>query len=794
METLFHDLRYAVRTWRRTPGFSIVAIATIALGISATTTVFSLIAALLLNPLPVPDPDRLVVVDEIHRGGTHRMMGAAAFSFTRYEAYRDASSEVFTGLAGHRLTEASLRVEDAPEVVNTVAATANYFDVLALVPAEGRFFAPDASRASPRPAIISHEAWRTRFGGAPDAIGRRVFINSTPHEIVGVAPRGFSGTVVGLPTDIWIPADAGDGTPLTLFGRLRDGLTPASAAAALDVISRQVPLDYPNSTIVSAATQPLTPIPAFARGPAIGFMGMLLATAGLVLLIASTNVAGVLLARASERRREVAVRMALGAGRLRVVRQFVVESVVLFLAGGAAGVLLTAWFVALVAAFEPPVPARIALDFGVDLRVLAFACGVTLLAGLLAGLAPALQTSRAAVLPGLREGTAGGGRRTRLRGAFVVAQLALSLLLVVVAGLFARTLQHALASDVGFNADGVVVAGVNPDAHGYDSQQAQRLQSDLLERVRAVPGVEAAAFAVWAPMGGYVWTMQVSADGEPARPMNANIATIGSGYVETLQVPLVAGRTFSTSDQPGTPLVALVNQTLARQLFDEAAPLGRVIVMGEERAEVVGILADGKYENYTEAQAAVLYLSLDQRLASAATLHVRSRVEAALTLAAVRRELAAIDPNIALEQAMPLSRLIGLSLYPQRMAALAIGAFGVTGLLLAALGLYGLLTFHVSSRTQEIGIRLALGAPLAGVIRLVLRQSLRLALIGTALGLAAAFALTRLLEGLLFGVKPLDLVTFAGASLLLLVIAMLASYLPARRATRVDPTVALRAE
>jgi predicted permease len=799
MTGVLHDLRYAVRTWRKAPGFTLVAAATIAVGISATTVVFSLIVTLLINRLPVPDPGRLVVVDERHQGPQERMMGATAFSFARYEAYREASREIFSGLAGYHLTEASLRVGEAADVVNTAVTTANYFDVLSLVPSQGRFFASGANGAPRRTAVLSHDAWVTRLGGDPSAIGRQVFVNSTPHDIIGVAPAGFSGTVVGLPIDVWIPADAGDGTPgsgdrVTLFGRLRDGVSPARAASGLEVIARQVPPDRANTTVVGVSVPALTPIPAFARGPATGFMGMLLATAGLVLLIASTNVAGMLLARASERRREVAVRMAIGAGRLRVIRQFVVESMLLFLVGGAAGVLLTAWLVSLIAAFQPPVPARIALEFGVDLRVLAFACAVALGTGLLAGLAPAVQTSRAAVLPGLREGAGAGTRRTRLRGAFVVVQLALSLLLVVAAGLFARTLQHALTADVGFNPDGVVVAGINPGAHGYDAERTERIRGELLERVRALPGVEAAAFAVWAPMGGYDWRAQVRADDEAAPAATVSIATIGSGYVETLRMRLVAGRTFTPADRAGTPAVALVNQTLARQLWGEAAPLGRRVHMGGASFEVAGVLADGKYENYTEEPRPVLYLSLDQRTANSATLHVRGRTEPSATLAAVRQELAALDPNMALEQAMPLSRLIGLTLFPQRVAAVAMGTFGLIGMLLAATGLYGLLAFHVTSRTREIGIRMALGAPVAGVIRMVLRYSLRLVLIGTAVGLLGAFALTRLLASLLYGVTPLDPGTFTGASLLLLAVGLLASYVPARRATRIDPSVALRAE
>jgi predicted permease len=704
MPGILRDFRYAARTLRRTPGFALVAVGTIAVGISATTVVFSLIVTLLLNPLPVAQPDRLVVVDEMHRGGTERMMGSTMFSFARFTAYSDASRDVFSGLAGHSISEASLRIGDTAEVVSTVVASANYFDVLGLQPAQGRFFAPDANRSGRLTAVISHDAWTARFGADPGAVGRSIHVNSKPHEVIGVAPRGFSGTVVGLPIDLWIPAAAGDGSPrsgdrLTLFGRLRDGVSPAAAAAALDVISRQVPPDRSGTTVMGVSTRPLTPIPAFARGPAIGFMGMLLGTAGLVLLISSTNVAGLLLARAAVRRREIAVRMAVGAGRARLVRQLLVESVLLFLLGGAAGVLLTVWLVSLISSFQPPVPVRVALEFGVDVRVLLFACGLALVTGLIAGLAPALQTTRASVVPGLRDGTHGAGaRRTRLRSAFVVVQLALSLLLVVAAGLFGRTMQKALTANIGFDPEGVVVAGINPGAHGYDESRARLLQTALLERVRSAPGVESAAFAGWAPMAGNDWQGSIRRDESAADPSEAgvttSIATVGAGYVEALRIPLVAGRAFTGSDRPGAPPVAVVNQTLARRLWPDASPLGGRLRLGESTFEVIGVVADGKYEAYTEVQRPVLYLPFDQRPATSATLHVRSQMDGAAALAVVRRELAALDPNIALEQAMPLSRLIGFSLFPQRMAASIIGIFGVTGLLLAAIGLYGVLAFQ----------------------------------------------------------------------------------------------------
>jgi predicted permease len=803
MSDLLRDLIYAARTMRARPGFTAAAAATIAVGVCATTVVFSLVATLLLNPLPVPEPDGLVVVDEIHRGGTERMMGATSFSFSRYEAYREASRDVFADLAGHRILEGSLRAGDTAEVANMVLATANYFDVLGVRPAHGRFFASDANRSGRGTAVLSYATWTTRFGGDPSAIGRTVYVNSKPYEVIGVAPRGFTGTLVALPIDIWVPASAGDGTPrggdrLTLFGRLRRDVAPQSAAAALGVIARQVPPDRPGTEIVAASTRPLTPLPAFARGPATGFMAMLLATAGLVLLIASANVAGMLLARASERAREIAVRMAIGAGRGRLVRQLLAESVLLVAAGAAAGVLLTGWVISLLTSFQPPVPMRVAFDFGVDARVLAFACGVALVTGVLAGLAPALQTAKRSVLPGLRDGGHGSGtRRTRLRGAFVVVQLALSLLLVVTAGLFARTMQKALAADVGFNPDGVVVGDIRPAAHGYDDARTRLLQRQLLERVRALPGVEAAALAEWPPLAGNERRSAVRPDdtgADGAGEVTVSAAAIGAGYIEALQVPLVAGRAFTAADGAGAPEVAIVNETLARQLWPGASPLGRRVRMAERSLEVVGVTVDGRYSTYTEPQRAVLYVPLEQRPAGGATLLVRSRMEGPAALAAVRRELAAIDPNMALEQAMPLPSLIGMTLFPQRMAATVIGVFGAAGLLLAAIGLYGVLAFHVAARRREIGIRMALGAPRSGVMRLVMRDSSRLVLAGTAIGLLGALPLAPLLRSLLYGIAPVDPVAFAGGSLLLLAVALVASYVPAHRASRVDPTIALRSD
>ena len=804
MDRLRQDLRYSLRALARAPGFTAVAVLTIALGIAATTVIFSLVSTLLLRPLPVAAPERLVTVSEVQRGSTHVIMGYSAFSVARYEAFREATRSVFAGLAGHSYGEGSLRTDNrGAEVVNTVAATANYFDVLGLRPAAGSFFSPAANRSGEAAVVISHGLWAARFGSDPAVVGRTVHLNSRPYTVAGVAPQGFSGTIVGLPVDVWHPARAGSGEPgsgevIALFGRLREGVEPEAARAALAAVSRQLPPDRRGAEVVGVRVQPLTAVPGFFRGVLIGFMGMLLATALLVLLIASANVGGMLLARGAARRREMAIRLAVGAGRGRIVRQLLTESVILFLAGGGLGVLMTVWLMGLISGFQPPVPVRIALEFGVDGRVLAFACALALATGVVFGLAPALQATRAEVVPGLRDGERGQtAGRTRMRSGFVVAQLSLSLLLLVTAALFGRTLQKALADEIGFNPDGVVVTGINLESHGYDEARGLALQQQLLERLRAAPGVQSAAYAVWAPMGGNVWSERIrraDREGEEAE-VTADLGTVGEGYFETMQIPLAAGRAFTSADRPGAPATAVVNETLARRLWPGQSPLGRTLRFQDRVLEVVGVARDGKYESYTETPKSFVYLPLSQRYAGSVTLHVRSRDgDAAAALGTVRREMAALDPNVALEQAMSLPALIGFSIFPQRMAATLVGAFGLVGLLLAAIGLYGILAFQVSSRTREIGIRMALGAAASDVVRGVVRSSLRLLALGTAVGLALALAATRLLSSLLYGVTATDPVTFVGVPLLLAVVALVASYLPARRATRVDPMVALRAE
>ncbi len=816
MNILLQDLRYGARALLKSPGFAVTAVLTIALGIGATTAIFSLVNALLLRPLPVAEPDRLVQVEELRRGGE----SAASYSHPRYAELRDGSGGVLAGLAAQGMSDMALRAGPQAESVMGVYASGSYFGVLGIRPEAGRFFgaAEDRPGSPDAVAVISEHLWRTRFGGERSAVGRTIHLNGQPLTVVGVAPRGFGGTFVAVQADVWVPIamyprlnrQADEGTYergrhiwLTLFGRLRPGTSAEHAQTVLGGVARRSAPDLERDPPpVGVRLQPLTGMPPSARGAVVGFMAMLLATAGLVMLIAGTNVAGMLLARATTRRREVAIRLAVGAGRGRLVRQLLTESLLLFGAGGAGGLLLALWLADVITAFQPPLAMRIALDLGPDARVLGFALLLALGTGVGFGLVPALRASRPDVLPALREGSGGrGAGRTRLRSAFVVAQMAMSLLLLVTAGLFVQALRSALATDLGFDPDGVVVADLNLRAQGFDEARGMDFHRRAVERIAALPGVEAVGAAQFAPMSGNRTSVDVETPERPnpppspgQTPMNARYTVVDEGYFRALRISLVAGRAFTAADRKGAPPVVVVNQTLARRYWPGENPVGKRLRVFREEHEVVGVARDGRYEELDEEPTAFLYLPMAQQGTERMTLFVRARTEPGATLAAVRREVAALDPDVPLQQAMPFPAMVGLTLFPQRMAAVLVGAFGLLGLALAAVGIYGVLAFHVGQRTQEIGVRLALGAGAADVVRMILRQGMLLVAVGVALGLAAALAATRLLAGFLHGVSATDPATFLAVPALLAAVALLASWLPARRAARVDPMTALRAD
>jgi predicted permease len=817
LEAIRDDVRYAARGFAKTPGLTAVLVLTLAVGLGATTVVFSAVEALLLRKLPVADPDRLVVLQERRTRNNAASFGASLFRYDRYLAYREAASGVLSGLAAQAFESFSLRLGDQARTVSGLATSGNYFEVLGVRPALGRFYtaAQDSPGGAEPVAVVSHDFWRRTLGGDARAIGRTLFLDSRPMTIIGVAPRGFNGAFVGVfAFDVWVPAAAYQrpppGAPLppsgapsdalmNLFGRLRPGVDLARAGAALKVIGPRVPTEDPRVRVVDAGVDRLTALPGELRKPIERFMRMLLAVAGVVLLIAATNAAGMLLARAAARQREIATRHAVGASRGRLVWQLLVESMVLCVAAGAAALVLAWWLTRLLGAWQPPFPVQVAAGVGLNGTVLAVAGAIVLGTSVIAGLAPALQATRMDLAAAMREGgPQSGARRTRLRSAFVVAQVTMSVVLLAVAGLFVRALQRAVAVDPGFVATGVARAAVSLGAHGYDEARARVLFAQLLEQLRAHPDVADAALANAAPLSGNTETWGAKRAGHPDdKAVDTQWGVADVGFIELLRVPLLAGRTFTAADDSAAPPATVINQRMARLLWPGLSPqqvLGRELESLDRRMTVVGVMGDGKYTLLHEPTRAYAYVPFAQRFRRSAVLYVRARGAPAAGLRAAREELAKVNPNIALERPQILADAVGGYATPQRIGAFLIGVFGLVGLTLAAAGLYGVLAFGVAQRLREFGVRLALGAQAADVVRLVVRDGILLVAVGVAIGLGAAVFAGRLVASFLFGLNPADPLTLVAVPLILVVVGLLASAIPARRAAAADPMASLRAE
>ncbi len=804
------DLRYAARQLRRTPGFTVAAVLSVALGIGATTAIFSVINALLLRPLPVPDPGRLVNIQERMQQGTLR----GSHSLPEYLEYRERAAGV-VDVAAHSVSDIMLNTgaETGPALALDVSG--NYFGVLGIRPALGRFFTEAEARgpSAANVAVISHDVWQDQFSGDASAIGRAIHVNSHPLTVIGVAPEGFHGTMLGARPHVWLPIGLydqlrpgrdihawGRAQWLQFFGRLAPGVGAPQAQAALTVMTRQLADEYDyweGEAPVGVRLRTFSALPPALREGVRGFSALLLATAGLVLAIAMVNVSALLLARGVARGHEIAIRLAVGAGRRRLVSQLLVESLVLAALGAAAGVLLAYWLTHLFEGIQPPFAGSFVLHFGLDVRVLAFATASGVLAGLLFGLAPALHATGRPSNTMLRSGSA-RGRRARLRSALVAGQIALSLVLLVVAGLFVRTLRSTLDTDHGFDPRGIMAIELNLSLSGHDEPRGRAFYDELLERVRGLPGSESATLARVIPLG-FTWDqtrVRVPASDPAAEetgiPVGFNI--VATDYFETLRMPLLAGRGFTETDRAGSPSVAVVNQSFADRFWPGESPVGKWVRRGDEETEIVGLVPDGKYQSYTEGATPFMYLPFAHHYNHDMWLHVRWRGEPAATAAAIRREIRALDVNAAPIAVTTVEDVLGASLFPQRIAARLIGGFGLVGLALAAVGIFGLLSFIVAQRTREIGLRMALGARRRTVLGLVLRNGLVLLAAGTLIGLAVSLAATRVLVGLLHGLSPGDPVTFAAVCAVLALVTLAAAFGPAARAARIDPMEALRHE
>jgi predicted permease len=800
LETLLADLRFAIRSVGRDRGFALVAALTVALGVGSTTTVLSVANALLVRRLPVPEPDRVVVLTENRGGAVSGGMEGLKLPLVRHEAYRDATAEIFEALAAHRFTEVSLRLPDRTLSAQGVFATSSYWDALRIQPALGRFFDSDDAPE----VVLSHRLWRERFREDPGAIGQSVSLDGRPYTVVGVAPATFTGTTVAVPIDFWVPiatddpaAAAGFGGWVAQIGRLRPGVEMEAASALVNAVALRVPPDEPQTRVRSAELDVVTSVSPMLRSGLVSGSALFLGLALLVLLIASANIAGMMLARGFARRRELAVRLSIGAGRSRVIRHLIAESLILFLLGGVGGVALSYLGTSALAATPIPINPPPVLDLTPDVGVLTLALALTLGTGLLFGLAPALQASRTDLVSALKDGgVQGGSRGGRGRGFFVTAQMAMSVLLLLAAVLFARSLQQGLARDPGFRTDDIVAGGVDVAPRGYDDGRSRIFFAELVERMRAVPGVEAVGLSSFTLLdgGNYRSDVRPSAPGQGGRDrINARFGWADPELFATMGIEMVAGRGIEDGDVEGAEPVVLVSETLARALWPEQNPIGqRLRGTDVEEREVVGVVRDGFYTTLIEEPLPFVFIPLAQGRRSFVAVHVRAPGAEGAALRALEDVVRALDPDIALSDATPLDRMVDASLWGHRLASRIVGLFGLIGLALAAIGLYGVLAFNVAHRTREFAVRRALGARRNDVVVQVLKRGGVLIVVGAVIGLGLGAALARVLRAFLIGIGPFDPVSFVSVPLVLLLVALLASLRPAQRALAVEPTEALR--
>jgi predicted permease len=816
METILQDIRYGVRSLIKRPAFSAVAVITLALGIGANSAIFSLVNTVLLRPLPVRNPDEIVSVAV--RGKKDSLL---AFSYPNYRDFRDRN-QVLAGLLVYRFAPLSLSREGNNERVWSYEVSGNYFDMLGVQALHGRTFLPEEDKtplANPV-VVLSYDFWNRRFGGDANLVGKDITLNNHAFKIIGVAPQGFKGTELVYSPDMWMPTamlswaepgaaylDERDTNNFFGIGRLKPGVSVTEAEASLNLLAQQLAKEYPASNEGQSImlTPPGLIIPEI-RGGVVSFTWILMAAVALVLFIACINLAGLLLARSTERRKEIAIRLAMGAGRIRLVRQLLTESILLSALGGVLGLVLAGWIINLLLSFRPPIDFPLTMEINVDWRVVLFSVAISLLTGAIFGLAPALQSTRPALVPALKDTAAQGGyRRSRFRNGLVVAQLALSLVLLIGAGLVARALQRLQAMNPGFETSNALTVSFDLGLQGYDEAKGTQFYREISDRVQALPGVRSVSLISYLPLSLNYNSNFVYIEGQPAE-RGANVPTamtaaVGRGYFATMETPLVAGREFTDADKHESAKVVVVNETFARQLIPGINQLsdavGRRISIGGEKgpfAQIVGIVRDGKYFSITEDPRAFVWSPLSQRYSSNASLVVRTAVRPESLIPAVRNEVRSLDPNLPVYDTKTMAEHMRFSLFPARIAAVVLGAFGFVALALAAIGIYGVTSYSVAQRTREIGVRIALGAQLGDVLKLIIGQGFKLTALGVALGLIGAFALTRALSSLLFEVSATDPVTFIFVSILLAAIALLASYIPARRATKVDPLVALRDE
>jgi macrolide transport system ATP-binding/permease protein len=806
---LLKDLSYGIRMLAKTPGFTLVAVLSLALGIGANTTVFSLLDAIRLRSLPIENPERMVNIATLIPGNEPH----SNFSYPLYTGLRDGN-QTMSGVIAYTETNLGLTVGDQTERIRGEIVSANYFSVLGVQPAMGSAFAPDDERpGAPGTAVISNALWHRRLAGHPGALGKTITLNGRTFSVVGVAPKKFSGLLRGMQTDVWVTLPhmaVFEGNPklmnspnliwLFVAGKLKPDTTIEQAQSQLSSLLPGLSQDPDedstvrvvmtkaaggNEVYVSELSRPLT---------------MLLLAVVLILAIACANVAGLLLARARSRGKEIGIRLALGASRVRIVRQLLTESFLLALAGGALGLLITLWTSGLAAGLRTSEGGELAIDASPNIRVLLFTLIVSMLTVLLFGVVPALNASKLDLVPVLKDSTSttpAFRRGPSLHSLVVVTQVTLSLVLLAGAGLFLRSLWKLQAIEKGFTGDKVLAVSLNMELQGYDSARGANFYPAALESLTSLPGVQSVSLASALPVSAGGSRIQMDANSTtPAvnEEISIDIVTVSPRFFETTGLPLLRGRDFRQIDTDKSTRVMIVNETMARKFWPDTDPLGRTFTEGSDTYEVIGIARNTKYRDLREPPRMTFYLPLAQSYRPSMNLLVHTTGEPSHLAPVIRARLQTIEPALTVFNSRTLFEHVGRSLYVERMQSILLTLFGVLALTLTAIGIYGVVAYSVAQRTREVGIRMALGAQKRDVLKMILAQGLALVAWGAAIGLVACYWLSRLVSSELYGVSSFDPPTLVSVVAVLIVVALLATYIPARRATKVDPLVALRYE
>jgi predicted permease len=822
LEVFLQDLRYGLRMLRKNPGFTAVAVLSLALGIGANTTIFTVVNAILLSALPVRDLPRLVEMDTVDTKTlvTQARSEKLGMSFPNFQDYR-RDNQVFTDLAAFVPINLTWSGGSEPRQLQGELVSATYFDTLGIRPVHGRFFMPDEDTkpSGNDVAVLSYALWANKLGSDPGIIGKPLILDARPYTVIGIAPRGFRGTITFFNSEhVWIPTSMkdqvlggkqkdffNDRRALTLgtLGRLKPGIEMSAAEASLKTMATHLEAEFPKDN--SGRSVALSPLADAAVGvndhQRIALAGaMMMGVVGLVLLIACVNLANLLLAQGARRQKEISLRAALGAGRTRIVRQMLTESMLLSLAGGAVGLAIAYAGRSILWSFRPPFIEDTGIDLALDSRVLLFTLGVAILTGFIFGLVPAVKASRPDLMETLKAGGRGGTigwQRDPLRSLLVIGEMALALITLVGAGLFLHSMQNAQKTNLGFESKNLLAMNFDLGALHYEDGRGQQFYRAAIEQVKNSPGVASVSIASNPPIGGGFARTVFPEGRDEASGYRGTLTTVDDitpGHFETLRIPILRGRAFNDGDRKETAAIAIASEAMVKQYWPNEDGLGkRFHFFGDPTLrEIVGVVANSVINEVGEDPQPIVFLPMTQDYVPAATLHVRTTGKPEDVVATTRVALQSLDPNLAITNVFTIEQILSQALWAPRMGGLLLALFGVLALLLSAVGVYGVLSYSVNQQTREIGLRMALGAQRGDVMRLILGQGLRLTVLGLGFGILVALGLMRVLVSLLFDVRAYDPATYAAVTVLLTGVALLACYIPARRAMRVDPMVALR--